>query len=97
MYDPFAIWRLWFNHQQMMLNAGITIWQRSARANQGRLPAGEAFGMVMEKPLAASEAAQQIARAVNRRKNSPLDLAAAALKPYSKRTRRNARRLTRMK
>ena len=95
MYDPFAPWRLWLTHQQVMVNAMITIWQRSARAMQGTLMPGEWLGMVMEKPLAAGEAIEGMTRAINRRHTSPLQLGQAALKPYGKRTRANARRLTR--
>lgn len=95
MFDPFAPWRFWFNHQQMMLNAGITIWQRSARAMQGRLLPSETFSMVMEKPQAASEAGLKMLRSINRGRANAIDLATEALKPYSKRTRANARRLNR--
>lgn len=95
MYDLFPLWRLWFNHQRMMADAAMTIWHRSARAMQGHLLPSEAFSMVMEKPQAASEAGLRMLRSVNRGKAGALDPATVALKPYSKRTRANARRLGR--
>ncbi len=95
MYDPFATWRLWFGYQQMMANAAITIWQRSARAMRGTLMPGEWLDMVFEKPIAAAKAYEGVTRAVNRKRTSPAQLGQAALTPYGKRTRANARRLTR--
>ena len=79
----------------MMTNATITIWQRTARAMQGTLMPSEWLDMVMEKPLAAGDAIESMTRVINRRRTSPVQIGQAALKPYGKRTRANARRLMR--
>ena len=63
----------------------------------GTLKASDAFEMVSEKQLAANESALQVLKSVNRGKTSAEQLASAALKPYSKRTKANAKRLGRKK
>lgn len=54
---------------------------------------GEPFRMVAEKQAAASEAMFAVARAAGRGASADRVLS-AALRPYSKRTRANSRRLT---
>lgn len=97
MMNPFAIWQLWLNQQQMLGNAGMTILHRSMQGANGKLKPSEIYAMVAEKQLAAGEAAVSVVKSVNRRKTSTEQLASALLKPYSKRTKANAKRLGRKK
>jgi hypothetical protein len=97
MMNPFPMWQLMLNQQRMMVDAAMTIWHRSLLGANGQLKPSEIFGMIAEKQLAANEAALQVLKSVNRRKTTAEQLASAALKPYSKRTRANAKRLGRKK
>ncbi len=97
MKNLFPIWQLWLNQQQMMGNAAMTILHRTMQGANGTLKASDVFEMVSEKQLAANESALQVLKSVNRGKTSAEQLASAALKPYSKRTKANAKRLGRKK
>jgi hypothetical protein len=63
----------------------------------GALPAAECWTMIAEKQLAAMEAmtVAWMVRSRSHRPVSPVRMAAAALGPYRRRTRANARRLSR--
>jgi hypothetical protein len=94
--------RLWFDCNETAVHAWMTIGLRSAMwaaaVWSGRsFPAGEAIRMIGEKQLAAMEALTalwlQLARPSGRVDHTRL--AAEFLRPYRRRTRANARRLSR--
>jgi hypothetical protein len=90
--------RLWLAWNETALHASMTIGLRSVRLmtalmTRGALPAGECWRMVGEKQIAAVEAVAGAWLALP--KGDAVGLAAAALKPYRRRTRANSRRLSR--
>lgn len=99
-----AAWRLSWQLGETLVAASTTIALRSAQAAsalaRGRLPpAAETARMLTEKPRAAAEVAAALARAA-RTPGAPtpveaLAAAEAALRPIRRRTRANARRLSR--
>ena len=90
--------RLWFAWNEMLFHAGVTVVLRSSRFGaalwtQGTLPTAECWRMVGEKQLAAAEALVAAWAALPR--GDPVRVANAALVPYRRHTRANARRLSR--
>jgi|SRR5262245_21216920 len=90
--------RLWHTWNEMVFYAGVTIALRSLRlaselATRGVLPAGECLRMVGEKQLAVVEA--MTGAWLVSPKGDGVRIVAAVLKPYRRRTRANARRLSR--
>ena len=89
---------MWLAWNETALHASMTIGLRSVRLmtalmTRGALPAGECWRMVGEKQIAAVEAVAGAWLALP--KGDAVGLAAAALKPYRRRTRANSRRLSR--
>jgi hypothetical protein len=98
-----AAWRLSWQMAETTLAAATTVTLRSAAIGaalaRGRLPpAAETARMLAEKPAAAVEAAAALARsALAPGRPSParaLAAAEAALRPVRRRTRANAKRLS---
>jgi hypothetical protein len=90
--------RFWLAWNETAFHAGITIALRLSRLatavwSQNALPANECWKMVGEKQLAMVEAMAAAWMALP--KGDPYSVAAAALSPYRRRTRANARRLSR--
>ena len=89
-----ALARLQSAYATMALSAGEVMWRRSLMMAQGAMTAPEAARMVLEKPAAFADSAQKAAMALARGAN-PARVAEAALRPYGRATRANARRLAR--
>ena len=93
--------RFWLAWSEMSFHAAITIVLRSSMLTssfltQGPAPAAECWKMAAEKQLAVVEAAAEWMALMRRQRLlSPLDVGAAILRPYRRRTRANARRLSR--
>jgi hypothetical protein len=90
--------RFWLAWNETAFHAGITIALRSSRLatavwTQNALPANGCWRMVGEKQLAMIEAVAAAWIALPR--GDPYSVAAAALRPYRRRARANARRLSR--
>jgi hypothetical protein len=89
--------RFWLAWSETAAHAGITIVLRSARMAtdlaRGTVPVAECWRMVGEKQLAAVEAMTGAWLVLP--KADGMAFATAALKPYRRRTRANARRLAR--
>jgi len=86
----------------MAFHAVLTISLRTAMMasslwTRGSLPAAETFRMVSEKQLAGFDSLASALAAVSRRGGhvDPVKITSAALRPYQRSTRANARRLSR--
>jgi hypothetical protein len=77
---------------RMNMAAAEVMWRRMGLMASGSMSAPEALRMMLEKPAAFAEAAHRAAlKAASGA--TPAAVASAALKPVSRRTRANARRL----
>jgi ABC-type molybdate transport system substrate-binding protein len=79
---------------RMSMAAGEVIWRRSLLAAQGGLSASETSRMFLEKSTAATEAMERATRAAVGGA-SAVAVAQAALTPYGRHARANAKRLGR--
>ncbi|HMB48979.1 MAG TPA: hypothetical protein VKN63_11945 [Afifellaceae bacterium] len=95
-FDPFALARLAFQQQQLMMSSFQTIWWRSARAMAGTMSPAEFTGMVSEKPLAFAKSVQKATSAAMRNKPA-LEVARQAILPLEQKASSNAKRLGRRK
>jgi hypothetical protein len=82
------------SYNMMTLSAGEVIARRTMMMASGQMTASEAMGMVMEKATIYATATERAAKAVASGAD-PVRITAAALKPYSTKTRSNARKLRR--
>jgi len=89
------MWNVWTQMARISLESQTVIGIRTA-AMMGLLPqaAGENARMVTEKQDAAAESVRQAIRAAGRGASAD-QILSAALRPYRRRTRANARRLSR--
>ena len=78
--------------QEMWFAASEVIWLRSWQMMTGRMSPAEATKMVLEKPLAFAQAAQDAGEAVISG-SDPVEIARAAVAPLRKEARENASRL----
>jgi len=90
--------RLWLAWNETAFHASLTIALRALNlstemATRGVLPFRECWRMVSEKQIAAIESVAGAWLALPR--SDGVKIAAAALKPYRRRTRANSRRLSR--
>ncbi|MBU3030420.1 antibiotic ABC transporter [Paracoccus sp. XHP0099] len=95
MSGVWAPYRIWMQMTRIAVDSQVIIGLRMAgmMGMMAQSP-GEPFRMVAEKQAAASESLFAVAQATSR--GVPADrVVSAALRPYSKRTRANSRRLTR--
>jgi uncharacterized protein (DUF2384 family) len=91
--------RLWLAWHETALHAATTIALRCARlgsdlAMRGGLSSGECWRMITEKQVAAIESLAGAWMVLP--KADGIKIAAAALRPYRRRTRVNSRRLSRI-
>ena len=99
----FAAWRLWMHAAETGIHAAVTIQARLAMIGAAMLtgrdyPLAESWRMVAEKRQAAMESAFAAWRANPALGHDPkalLRMTTAGLRPYRRKTRRNARRLSR--
>jgi hypothetical protein len=96
--------RLWIAWNETAFYAGLTIAMRAASLAssfwiRGALPPRTVARLVREKQLAAFESMMAVGAASLRQRSGiePVKLAAAALKPYRRRTRANVSRLRKRK
>jgi hypothetical protein len=97
-YSPLRATSAWmeftFAYGQMCVASAEIITRRCARMAQGSMTGAEAVGMVLEKGTAFATATERAAVAAAAGAD-PVRIAAAALQPYSAKTRSNVRRLRR--
>lgn len=79
-------------YAQMLMSAQEVILRRTHQMATGIMTGPEATGMVLEKMTAMATATERAAVAAAKGGN-PLSVATAALEPYRRKTRANARRL----
>lgn len=94
--------RLWLDVGETVFYAMLTINLRMAKLasafwTRGDWPVAESLRMVSEKQVAAMQAMAAAWTALPRgnRRVDPVKVAAAAVRPYRRHTRRNAKRLSR--
>jgi hypothetical protein len=90
--------RFWLAWNETAFHAGITVALRSCKFAtdywmRGAFPANECSKMIVEKQIAAIEAMAAAWKALPT--NDPVGIGTAVLRPYRRRTRANARRLSR--
>lgn len=85
--NSMALWRL-------AADASEVVFRRSLRMTLGAMSAPEAMAMVMEKPAAFAATAEKFTLAVATGAD-PARIAAAAIRPVSRKVRANVRRLRR--
>ncbi|WP_172293634.1 antibiotic ABC transporter [Pseudoruegeria sp. HB172150] len=91
--DPFRVWRFWIDMARMGAEAQAVIGMRTlGMAGLWPVSPAETTRMVQEKADAWNEAVHAGTAAMLA---APVAAAEAAMKPYRKRTRANARRLSR--
>ncbi len=97
-YNPMSMMSAWMkvasSYNTMMLSAGEVIARRTMMMASGAMTGPEAMGMVMEKATIFSTATERAAVAAASGAD-PVRITAAALKPYSTKTRSNVRKLRR--
>jgi hypothetical protein len=82
------------SYNMMTLSAGEVIARRAMMMASGAMTGRDAMGMVMEKATIFATASERATMAAASGAN-PVRITAAALKPYSTKTRSNARKLRR--
>ncbi len=101
--DMMRLWKFWVAAAETGYFSAVTIGARSQMMamqmlTKGTLPQAESWRMVSEKPQAAMDSLFAIWRANTRLAANPMLLlpaAEAGLRPYRRKTRANARRLSR--
>ncbi|MFO7648601.1 hypothetical protein [Halomonas campaniensis] len=88
----FAWMKIATSYNMMMLSAGEVIARRTMMMASGAMTGPEAMGMMMEKATIFATASERASVAASRGAD-PAQITAAALKPYSTKTRSNARKL----
>ncbi len=90
--DVMAWWNIATTMQDISMSATEVIWRRSVMMATGSMSQSEAFGMFDEKSSALLESWSKAATA-QIQNAPPTKVLGAALKPFSKKTSANARRL----
>lgn len=97
-YDPIETTMAWARFAlafaQMSMAASEVILRRTMKMAQGAMTAGEAVGMVMEKPTAFAAATERAAVAAASGGDA-VRIASAALRPIRAKTHSNVRKLRR--
>ena len=88
----FAWMKIATSYNMMMLSAGEVIARRTMMMASGAMTGPEAMGMMMEKATIFATASERASVAAAGG-GDPAQITAAALKPYSAKTRANVRKL----